>query len=274
MAKKLKKPTGIILYEGPSLIDGKPIVVVANTFKGTDNGKIEDMVQTWILRADTHPTDAKKGGEDHSVCGNCKHRPKQSSDDQDHMNTCYVNMMMGPIPVYHAYQRYLRGESNTYFKYDPKYLDMFKSKGFRMGSYGDPAAVPFEVWDKFVSVSPRHTGYTHCWDEPFVDSRLKNICMASADTLGEKLRAIAKGWRTFRVMSDDDTYDTKEISCPASIEAGKVSSCSRCSLCSGADNKIPTTVGIRYHSPHKAVRDRFNNGIKHFKAKDLLEEAS
>lgn len=56
---------GIVLYEGPSAIDGQPIVVVA-TLK-TSNPKTGDMVQTWILRADLSPTVAINEGADRSV---------------------------------------------------------------------------------------------------------------------------------------------------------------------------------------------------------------
>jgi hypothetical protein len=43
---------GVVLYEGPSELDGKPIVVVA-TFNSV-NDKTGNMVQTWIIRSDMH----------------------------------------------------------------------------------------------------------------------------------------------------------------------------------------------------------------------------
>jgi hypothetical protein len=42
-----KKPSGYIIYRGASLLDGKPIVVVAIT--KSSNAKTGDMVQTYIL---------------------------------------------------------------------------------------------------------------------------------------------------------------------------------------------------------------------------------
>ena len=61
---------GVILYRGPSLIDGKPIVVIATGLKRrSKNSKTMDMIQTWILRADINPKDAIYNGEDASISG-------------------------------------------------------------------------------------------------------------------------------------------------------------------------------------------------------------
>ena len=40
--------TGYVIYKGPSLLDGAPIVVIAVI--GSGNTKTGDMVQTYILR--------------------------------------------------------------------------------------------------------------------------------------------------------------------------------------------------------------------------------
>ena len=45
----------------------------------------------------------------------------------------------------------------------------------RLGSYGDPAAVPIEIWDNLCSVAANYTGYTHQWAT--CDPNLKNYCM-------------------------------------------------------------------------------------------------
>jgi hypothetical protein len=46
----------IVLYRGPSLLDGSPIVAIATI--GSTNVKTGPMVQTWILRADMNPLEA------------------------------------------------------------------------------------------------------------------------------------------------------------------------------------------------------------------------
>ena len=70
------KALGYIAYEGPSQIDGRPIVVIVNKLAGSANAKTgADLVQTFIIRADVAPTDALKTGADVSICGQCVHRP-------------------------------------------------------------------------------------------------------------------------------------------------------------------------------------------------------
>ena len=47
-----------IIYNGPSLLDDKPIVVIA-TYSNR-NTKTGHVVQTYILREDIHPLEASK----------------------------------------------------------------------------------------------------------------------------------------------------------------------------------------------------------------------
>ena len=49
-AKQREK--GFIIYDGPSMLDGEPIVAIA-TMK-TSNRKTGEMVQVWILRSDVN----------------------------------------------------------------------------------------------------------------------------------------------------------------------------------------------------------------------------
>ena len=67
----MKKPTGYVIYKGASLIDGKPIVVIANI--SSVNAKTGNAIQTTILRDDIDPLLANKTGEDYSICGTCPH---------------------------------------------------------------------------------------------------------------------------------------------------------------------------------------------------------
>lgn len=86
--------TGLVLYEGKSMIDGKPIVAIANRITDvSDNTKTGAMVQTWIMRSDVNPVDALKSGEDESVCGDCKHRPANSG-------ACYVKVFQAILPPF------------------------------------------------------------------------------------------------------------------------------------------------------------------------------
>ena len=49
-----------IIYKGPSLLDGKPIVAIA-TYSNR-NTKTGHVVQTYILRSDINPLEASKTG--------------------------------------------------------------------------------------------------------------------------------------------------------------------------------------------------------------------
>ena len=97
--KRPKTPSGAVIYNGPSVIDGSPIVVVLTGIRGSSsNPKTGRMVQSWILREDMHPVEALKTGADASICGQCPHRP-----DADGRRSCYVNPM-GPASVWRTYR--------------------------------------------------------------------------------------------------------------------------------------------------------------------------
>ena len=60
----------MIIYQGPSLIDGSPIVAI--TVSQSGNTKTGNMVQTYIIRADINPLEASKTGADYAICGACR----------------------------------------------------------------------------------------------------------------------------------------------------------------------------------------------------------
>lgn len=219
-----KKANGVILYEGNSLLDGAPIVVIATgVARPSANRKTGDMIQTWVLRADVAPVDALASGDDVSVCGDCPHRPHARRNGST-MAPCYVEVGRAPSAVYRAYKlgRYPRARG-----------DEFVGRRLRIGAYGDPAAVPYSVWEHALQGTVSHTGYTHQWGN--CDPRLARVCMASVDTTGEGITARSRGWRTFRVRLADEPAEkrTWEVVCPASDEAGKKLTCAQCNACSG-----------------------------------------
>ena len=67
-----------IIYNGPSLLDGKPIVAIA-TYSDR-NSKTGKVLQTYIIRSDISPLNASKSGEDFSICGDCKFRGTPTTD--------------------------------------------------------------------------------------------------------------------------------------------------------------------------------------------------
>ena len=231
-----RKPTGYVLWEGASQIDGKPIVCIATL--SSDNEKTGAMVQTWILCRDVHPCIAVKTGEDQSVCGNCPHRGKPNGK-RAVGRSCYVNITAAPSAVWRAYQRGL------YPAIDQEGRKRLYGKLIRIGSYGDPMAVPIDIWETVVASSGGWTGYTHRWEHS-ADMRWSRLLMASVDSPVEAIRAQALGWRTFRVRLETQPMQRNEVVCPASAEAGKRSTCNDCRLCSGA-SKLAKDVVIIAH---------------------------
>jgi len=218
-----EKVSGLLVYKGPSSIDGKPIIVIA-TLKSA-NVKVGNLVQTWILREDMHPGDALHSGDDSSICGNCKHRGPGDGSSR----SCYVNVYQAPVGVWRAYRRGIYPDVQA--DLDRTSLVTFSERKVRLGAYGDPAAVPYEVWEQILKYTVGHTGYTHQWKT--CDQRFKNICMASVDTEEEMAEARSLGWRTFRVRDSDESVLDNEFQCPASEEQGKRKTCETCMACSG-----------------------------------------
>ena len=185
--RNVAPPQGIILYNGPSKIDGKKIVVIATGFKTkSDNPKTGQVIQTWILPASQSPITSWTTGKDHSVCGDCKH----SSPKNGGWNTCYVNVYQAPLNVWYAWKK------GRYAIPTKMNMHFFRDKIVRIGSYGDPSSCPTNVWEIIASYAKGVVGYTHQHSKAFTDKNLKHYCMASCDTKSEALRAQAKGWRT------------------------------------------------------------------------------
>lgn len=233
------KFVGVVLYKGPSMIDGAPIVVIANRITtGSTNAKTGAMVQTFIIRADVDPMAALRTGQDSAVCGDCRHRPANEG-------TCYVNVGRSVASVYKALQRGRYALPGV--DYDPAILpELFAGLTFRAGTYGDPAAAPFPVWRAATVRAAAVNGYSHQWRDPrFQAFRL--LCMASADSAAEALEAQAAGWRTFRVKTADAAKARGEVTCPASKEMGQRTTCEDCRACGGLSAKARASIVINAH---------------------------
>ena len=246
---KPKALSAAILYQGPSMIDGKPIVMIATT--SSKNSKTgSGLVQTWILNDNgKSPLDNNREGSDYSICGNCQHRgtpdPTRSTG-QATGRTCYVALYQGVAAVAAKYHR------KGYPTATPEQTAaMLSGNGLRAGSYGDPAAVPQHIWDRLLSMSAYHTAYTHQRDIMQTDPRM----MVSADTKTEAQQAHRQGYRTFRVIPVSDWTNKgkaalmpSEIICPASAEStAKDVTCDKCKLCNGSDSSKAKNIAIVAH---------------------------
>ena len=259
-----KNPTGYLVYEGPSALDPSvPIAVIVNRVhvKAT-NAKTGNMAQSFIIRTDMKPNEAVKSKQDHCVCGGCPYAGN---------NGCYVSIKM-VCSVYAAYKR------GSYKRVTPQELapilvesvNTKRIAGLRCGSYGDPAAAPFEVWEPLVTavreVGGKTSGYTHQWTDRYAymgrtaDPRFRQILMASSHNSVDAVLANADGWRAFTVFDAlDDLQRSGMAMCPASKEAGFRRTCGTCggqSACNGRrdldDRRV--NIGIVVHGNQITVR--------------------
>jgi hypothetical protein len=219
-----------IIYKGPSRIDGAPIVVLA-TFSNR-NPKTGAVVQTYILLDDENinPLEASKTGADVSICGTCPLRGTPTTDPDRKQavgRRCYVNLGQGVLITWRAYQRGVYPDAQ-----DPAARAAIgRGRVVRVGTYGDPAAVPDHVWTDLLAEADTWTAYTH--QKPW----RPDIAMQSADSHTEARMHWAAGRRTFRVITGlNDLDKANETLCPASKEAGRRVQCAACRLCKGSVN--------------------------------------
>lgn len=228
-----------IIYRGPSLYDGAPIVVIANYTTG--NRKTGGVVQTYILREDIDPREASKNGSDASICGTCPHRGEVTTDPDRKIakgRTCYVNLGQGVLITWRAYHRGVY----PWAERQRERAAIGAGRVVRIGTYGDPAAVPEHVWTDLLRDAASHTAYTHA------SGWRPDLAMQSADSHAEARAHWAQGRRTFRVLERlADLDHVNEVLCPASKEAGQRTTCAACKLCGGTSTKSPKSIAIPMH---------------------------
>jgi len=237
---------GIVLYKGPSKLGDQNIVVIL-TLKSM-NKKTGDMSQTWILNQDMSPVEAVNTNQTVSVCGTC---PLQQSIG----GACYVNVGQAPLAVWNAWRKgkYIDDLITSEFHDASNLRVWLRHKKVRFGAYGDPAAVPTDVWKVLAESCAGYTGYTHQLGHKSFDKTLSRYCMLSVDTLfkAESIHSPDRvdyqltNARTFRVITKDAPLMDNEILCP-SIDGIE---CRDCLLCDGA-GKQPN-IAIEVHGSRK-----------------------
>lgn len=230
----MQKPNGYLIYEGPSMLDGQPIIGVATL--ASSNIKTGNMAQLWILRADMHPSEALKSQADASICGGCPHR-------QSLGGACYVTVHRAPAQVWKQY-RAGRYPSD----WDP---EAFTGRKVRLGAYGDPAALPAPIIERLVSKARGWTGYTHQTRHPNFQKELLQWVMVSVDTPRQALKAHSQGLRTFRVRTTDSPLLDGEVVCLS--EQGV--SCIECGLCNGQGEGPSIVIDVHGQLANRYVRD-------------------
>ena len=160
---------------------------------------------------------------------------------------CYVNVGKSVLSVFGAYRRGSYARATTI----AQVAQLLRGRKLRLGTYGDPAAAPVELWSLLVSLSAGHVGYTHQWQAHGFDARVWSpLVMASADTAAEAAQAQAMGMRYFRVSIGVDKAPL-EVTCPASIEGGRKAQCSDCMLCAGTSKQARSIVIADHAAGHE-----------------------
>lgn len=224
---------GLVVWQGPSRLDGGPIVAIVTL--GSLNAKTGDMAQAWILRWDVTPHDAIVAGTDRSICGDCVHRSGGAVG-----RSCYVVWWQSPTTVYKAF---VQGAYRTVAPLEA--ARALEGRAVRLAAYGDPAAVPFEIWRTLLVHVRHYTAYTHQWRT--CDQRFAAIAMASVESEPEADQAHRLGWRTFRTRLAIEGVRADELVCPASDEAGHRVTCVDCGLCVGQQRPTARSIAIIAH---------------------------
>jgi hypothetical protein len=176
-------------------------LIVTGLTERSKNKKTGGMIQTYIIRTDMSPLDAMRQDKDKAICGNCPLRGSTKKRTKRKGRTCYVNVGQASQALYKAVKNF--GGSIT----------KAKGKPGRLGSYGDPSFVPVPVWKRILNLLSGHTGYTHQWARPTTQA-YSAFLMASVESVDAKKQANSRGWRTFRVMRQNESLQPDEDPLP------------------------------------------------------------
>ena len=271
---------GVLLWHGPSQINGEP--VFATIQFGSANRKTGSMLQTYILSAERSPLAALQNRLEESICGTCVHRPQA-----DGTRSCYVDLRS----LATVWQSVTGSGIRTGIATEGRYLTLQEvaslcgvdtrralellgmGERVRLGTYGDPAAIPAALWSTLTSQAETWTGYTHQWQNDAVSSEqrqaLKPLVRASVDDAQGYQASTSTGWVPFVVTPDVETgralraLGSMPVAlCPASEEAGQKVTCAACPIgCKGNQGK-PLAVFIPAHGPVTATRSYEGNAAK------------
>jgi len=179
------------------------------------------MIQVWILVKSENPMAAIDSGNDALICGDCPLRG----------HGCYVQVGQAPLGIWKAWTR------GNYPKLPS--LEVFRGHKVRFGAYGDPVFIPFVLFSAIARVSDGWTGYTHQWRNPLF-AEYRGFVMASVESLNDAKLAQSAGWRTFRVVPENDVrLAANEIVCPNTTRG---ITCAECRLCGGTSRQGKSIV--------------------------------
>ena len=211
-----------LYWKGASLLDGNPIMLVVTGVKRkSENQKIGDIIQTWILTADIPPNIAVQLSLDVAICGTCPNRHATGGG-------CYVLPWQAPTTIW---------KSAYGNEPDATLPQAIKQSGklVRLGAYGDPCAVPRDIWKALLSdFAVPAIGYTHQWRQTYAQWA-KGRLMASTTNKDETLYANLTGWTTFQAVPIGKPSPINYATECASSEG---IACDKCRKCDGKSGNI------------------------------------
>lgn len=229
------------IFTGKSAFNGQEIE--CHVSYSTDNAKTGAGYQTTILVSGVHPNEALNNGQDAAVCGNCPFRKNENG------RGCYVT----PMGLGAAFK-------NRKANINPNPVSLDKEAYIRLGSYGDPAMLPYSLVSALAKRGNKHTGYTHQHKEEFYDRRFDSLIMRSVETVAGAEKAKSEGARYYRVDLEGVGPQEGEIVCPNETHG---ITCRKCGLCNGVgENGERSKMKNIVITPH-------GNGFRS-KKKDLL----
>lgn len=226
--KRGRFPDHVVLYRGPSTLNGKPIIMVEYGVNRINNHKLGRMIEVAVFPADMLPSEAAKAGDDAAVCGDCPGRPANHG-------YCYVQVAKEVDKTWEA-------AHNLPVTDLAEACRLVRESGLpiRFGTYGDCAAVPFEIVEALAIAArgpngnSRHTGFTHQRSHSNFDPRMLKYLSASIEfpEQGDELRRQFPGVKTYRIgLAESDILPNERL-CPGGPEPDDVHCCD-CLSCSG-----------------------------------------
>jgi hypothetical protein len=203
-------------------------VVVSFQFS-TTNTKTGDLVQSYIFPASWLLTDAKISTlDDSDSCFDCIHGRNKEK-------TCYVQKGTASWGLSSKVKslRKLGLDNIPYLSSDieAKLIQGVAGRGLRFGSFGEPILLGEQLVSKLAKSASMWTGYTQRWH---VEKWASKYFMASVTTEALAEASHKLGFRSFFVGATDSK---NFVTCPASKEAGRRSTCDSCRLCMGSSSK-------------------------------------
>ena len=248
-------PRGFLIYRGPSKmpgLTGDAPEVIALVSLYSENEKLgRNTFQTWHLIADAHPLEARRGGcGDAGICGDCVFRAKPGQK----VGACYPDGR-GIVSLYRSYQ----AGNYPHISELAKHLKLSEldalavlgslSGSVRLGAYGDPVSMPYDIGEALTRHSPEHQGFCHQWQR-MGETPWRGLLMASCELPGQLAQAAALGWRTYTAYPPELTERQARqaianasgrlvvAGCPATKEKGMLANCETCPIqCNGGSAK-------------------------------------